>query len=75
MTTFQIATLWAAGIQSAITLMVGSVQCLMIWKGLKQMERASEFRERESARRHEEVIKNHAESMTALKALIEQTGK
>ena len=68
MTTFQIATLWAAGIQSAITLMVGSVQCLLIWKGLRQMERASEFRERESARRHEE-------SMTALKALIERTSK
>lgn len=89
MTTFQIATLWAAGIQSAITLMVGSVQCLMIWKGLRQMERASEFRERESARRHEEVMKNHEESMkkheenmkkheesmTALKALIERTAK
>ncbi len=64
------------------------------------MERASEFRERESARRHEEVMmegarrheevmKNHAEnmknheenmkkheeSMTALKTLIERTGK
>ncbi len=82
MTTFQIATLWAAGIQSAITLMVGSVQCLMIWKGLRQMERASEFRERESARHHEEVMKNHEEnmkkheeSMTALKALIERTAK
>ena len=52
MTTFQIATLWAAGIQSAITLMVGSVQCLMIWKGLRQMEPrlgVSGKRERETA--------------------------
>ena len=50
------------------------------------MERASEFREKESARRHEEVMregarrheetmKNHEESMTALKALIERTAK
>ena len=86
MTTFQIATLVALGIQSAIALGVGSVQCILIWKGLRQMERASEFRERESARRHEEVmregarrheetIKKHEESMTALKTLIERTGK
>ena len=82
MTTFQIATLVALGIQSAIALGVGSVQCFLILKGLRQMERASEFRERESARRHEEVMKNHAEnmkkheeSMTALKALIERTAK
>ena len=86
MTTFQIATLVALGIQSAIALGVGSVQCILIWKGLRQMERASEFRERESARRHEEVMregarrheetmKNHEESMTALKTLIERTGK
>ncbi len=39
------------------------------------MELASELRERESARRHEEVMNNHAESMTALKTLIERTGK
>ena len=93
MTTFQIATLVALGIQSAIALGVGSVQCILIWKGLRQMERASEFRERESARRHEEVMmegarrheetmknheenmKKHEESMTALKTLIERTGK
>ncbi len=93
MTTFQIATLVALGIQSAIALGVGSVQCLLIWKGLRQMERASELRERESARRHEEVMregarrheetmknheenmKKHEESMTALKTLIERTGK
>ena len=68
MTGFETATLWAAGIQSAVTLMVGSVQCLLIWKGLKQMELASELRERESARRHEE-------SMTALKTLIERTAR
>ena len=60
MTTFQIATLVALGIQSAIALGVGSVQCILIWKGLRQMERASEFRERESARRHEEVMKEGA---------------
>ncbi len=93
MTTFQIATLVALGIQSAIALGVGSVQCILIWKGLRQMERASEFRERENARRHEEVMregarrheetmknheenmKKHEESMTALKTLIERTGK
>ena len=64
MTTFQIATLGFYVIQS----LIGLAQCALILMGLRQMERASEFRERESARRHEE-------SMTALKALIERTSK
>ncbi len=68
MTGFETATLWASGIQSTVALIVGSVQCFLIWKGLKQMDRSSELREREGARRHEE-------SMTALEALIERTGK
>ena len=64
MTTFQIATLGFYAVQS----LIGLAQCALILMGLKQMSRASEFREREGARRHEE-------SMTALRALIERTGK
>ena len=63
-TTFQIATLGFYAVQS----LIGLAQCALILMGLKQMSRASEFRERESTRRHEE-------SMTALKALIERTAK
>ncbi len=64
MTTFQIATLGFYVIQS----LIGLAQCALILMGLSQMSRASELRERDSARRHEE-------SMTALKALIERTAK
>ncbi|MCY3822742.1 MAG: hypothetical protein OXG62_02610 [Nitrospinae bacterium] len=64
MTTFQIATLGFYTVQS----LIGLAQCAFILMGLKQMSRASELRERDSARRHEE-------SMTALKTLIERTGK
>ncbi len=70
MTTFQIATLGFYAVQSFI----GLAQCVLILMGLKQMSRASEFRERQSARRHEEVMRegarrheevmrNHAETM------------
>ncbi len=75
MTTFQIATLGFYAIQS----LIGLAQCLLILMGLRQMSRSSELREREGARRHEEAMNNHAEkhaeSMTALKALIERTAK
>ena len=64
MTTFQIATLGFYAVQSII----GLAQCVLILMGLKQMSRASELRERQSARQHEE-------SMTALRTLIERTAK
>ena len=64
MTTFQIATLGFYAIQS----LIGLAQCALILMGLRQMSRASELREGDSARRHEE-------SMTALRALIERTAK
>lgn len=54
---------------------IGLAQCLIIWMGLRQMSRSLEVREIESARRHEEFMKNHDESMTALRALIERTAK
>ncbi len=64
MTTFQIASLGFYAIQS----LIGLAQCLLVLMGLKQMNRASELREKDSARRYEE-------SMTALKTLIERTAK
>ncbi len=70
MTTFQIATLGFYAVQS----LIGLAQCVLILMGLKQMSRASELRERQSERRHEEimressirheeVMKNHEENM------------
>ena len=71
MTGFETATLGFYTIQS----MIGLAQCGLIWIGLKQMSRSSELREREGARRHEEVMKNHEKSMTALVTLIERTAR
>ena len=71
MTTFEIAMVGFYVLESII----GLVQCALILMGLKQMSRASELRERDSARRHAENMKKHEESMTALRALIERTAK
>ena len=82
MTTFEIAMVGFYVLESII----GLAQCLIIWMGLRQMSRSLEVREKESARRHEEFMKNHGEamnnqakdhdeSMTALRALIERTAK
>ncbi len=71
MSGFETATLGFYAMQS----LIGLAQCGLIWMGLKQMSRSSELRESTGARRHEEVMKNHAESMTALKTLIERTAK
>ena len=59
MTGFETATLGFYTMQS----LIGLAQCGLIWMGLKQMSRSSELREKEGARRHDEVMKNHAESM------------
>lgn len=70
------------------TLMVGSATCWLIWRGLRQMERASMERDRqmenqgrdargrhdEAMMRHDEAMMRHEEAMTALRALIERTG-
>ena len=71
MTGFETATLGFYTIQS----LIGLAQCGLNWMGLRQMGRSSQLREREGARRHDEVMKNHEESMTALKTLIERTAK
>ena len=82
MTEFQMATLelsriglWISAIHAFISLMVGVIQCMLIWFGLKQMSRASAARDKQ----HEETMAaldtRHRESMRALEALIERTSK
>ena len=97
MTEFQMATLeisriglWISAIHAFISLMVGGGQCLLIWYGLKLMQRGTERREEQSKRQHEETMAaldtrhreamrdmeaRHRESMRALEALIERTSK
>lgn len=86
MTEFQMATLelsriglWVFAIHTFISLIVGVVQCALIWYGLRLMQRGTERREAQSKRQHEETMTaldtRHRESMRALEALIERTSK
>ena len=51
-----VATAWATIAIAVVSLLVGSVQCLLIWIGLRRMKEATELRERESERRHRETM-------------------
>ena len=53
MTQFEILTLWISAIHALIALLVGGGQCLLIWYGLKLMQRGTERREEQSKRQHE----------------------
>ena len=97
MTEFQMATLelsriglWISAIHAFISLIVGVVQCALIWYGLRLMQRGTERREAQSKRQHEETMTaldtrhresmraldtRHRENMKALEALIERTSK
>ena len=83
MTDFEIASLtlqeiaaWAAVVAAVAAVVVGSAQCLLIWKGLRLMDRSNRERavaleqQREAdERRHAEVMeegaRRHAEVMAA----------
>ena len=84
MTDFEIASLafqemaaWAAIATAVVAVVVGPTQCLLIWKGLRLMERSNKERavaleqQREAdERRHAEAMaesaRRHAEAMAAL---------
>ena len=77
MTDFEIASLafqemaaWAAIATAVVAVVVGPTQCLLIWKGLRLMERSNRERavaleqQREAdERRHAEAMAAHAEAM------------
>ncbi len=77
MTDFEIASLafqemsaWAAIATAVVAVIVGPTQCLLIWKGLRLMERSNGERaaaleqQREAdERRHAEAMAAHAEAM------------
>ena len=79
MTDFEIASLtlqeiaaWAAVVAAVAAVVVGSAQCLLIWKGLRLMDRSNRERavaleqQREAdERRHAEAMAAHAEVMAA----------
>ena len=77
MTDFEIASLtlqeiaaWAAVVAAVAAAIVGPAQCLLIWKGLRLMDRSNRERavaleqQREAdEQRHAEVMAAHAETM------------
>ena len=80
------AMLWISAVHALISLLVGGVQCLLIWFGLKQMSRASAARDMQHKEtmfaldtRHRESMgaqeARHREAMRALETLIERTSK
>ena len=73
MTEYEIASLglreaavWVAIVQAAISLGVGSVQCVLIWRGLHFMRRAAESRDKGLERQGKADDKRHNEAMEAL---------
>ena len=73
MTEYEIASLglreaavWVAIVQAAISLGVGSVQCVLIWRGLHFMRRAADGRDEGLKAQREADDKRHNEAMEAL---------
>ncbi len=74
------ATLWVGFSQAGVALLVGAVQCGLIYAGLRYMRRAADHRDQQ----HEETMRvleaqtatqqaRHEETMRALEALILRT--
>lgn len=75
MTQFEILTLWISAVHALIALSVGGTQCLLIWVGLKQMNRASAARDLQHKETMFSLDTRHRETMKALETLIERTSK
>ncbi len=61
---------WALLFQG-LTLIPAYGGMLLIWHGIRVMSKNAEMRATDSERKHEEAMRNHDESMTALRELIE----
>ena len=84
----QAATLLSAGVQAGATLAVGLAQVVLIWAGLRQMNKASADRNRQLDNQEAAAADRHTETMEALRnqsealrgmvhgleAVIERTG-
>ena len=89
MTDFEIASLafqemaaWAAIATAVVAVIVGPTQCLLIWKGLRLMERSNGERaaaleqQREAdERRHAEAMAAHDETMAAHAEAMEESAR
>ena len=73
MTDYQFYMLLATAAGPVVELVVGGAQCLLIFRGLRQMEAASRARERLHAQtmtamksRHSQIMTAHEEKMAAI---------
>ena len=80
--TFQEMAAWAAIATAVVAVVVGPTQCLLIWKGLRLMERSNGERaaaleqQREAdERRHAEAMAAHDETMAAHAKAMEESAR
>lgn len=73
-------TAWATVGLIGATLFVGGATCVLIWRGIKAMDRSSDERAKDrreareaDQRRHDEAMAKHDATLEALRALIERT--
>ena len=71
--------LWISAAALAVSAAVGGVQCILIWRGLRMMDRSNRVRaetvenqRRESDQRHAEAMAALADQRRALEAMIEE---
>lgn len=71
--------LWISAAALAVSATVGGAQCILIWRGLRMMDRSNRARaetvenqRRESDQRHAEAMAALADQRRALEAMIEE---
>ncbi len=70
---FQNSSLWATYVQAGVALLVGLVQCLLIFYGLKLVQRGNTDRAAQNQMLFDKMDKQHEENVLALRTLIERT--
>ncbi len=67
------AALWVAVGALVAQAVIGAGQIAVVWHGIRTMIASGMARAREHDQRHEENMRNHEVTMTALRALIART--
>ncbi len=67
------ASVWATYVQAAVALVVGGLQCGLIYVGLQRMGEASAERKAQHEETMQALQNQHTENMVALRTLIERS--
>ena len=73
--TAMIMQAWAGVGSLIVALLVGAAQCLLIWFGLRQMNKASADRNRQLDQQEKAAADRHEKSMRAFEAVLGQQEK